>query len=89
MRLDKFLKVSRLIKRRTVAASACSGGKIQVNSRTAKAGYELKLGDVIKITFGSRQLEVEVMSINEHAAKGDAANMYKILSQDGAGGSFD
>ena len=79
MRLDKYLKVSRLIKRRSVANDACDSARVTVNGREAKAGYQVKLGDVIEIAFGSRRLRVEVTAINENAAKADAAAMYREL----------
>ncbi|MGI5936183.1 MAG: RNA-binding S4 domain-containing protein, partial [Oscillospiraceae bacterium] len=72
MRLDKFLKVSRLIKRRTVANEACDGGRVLVNGKPAKASYEVKVGDVLEVAFGQRTLKVEVLSVNEHATKSDA-----------------
>ncbi len=79
MRLDKYLKVSRLIKRRTVANEACDGERVTVNGRTAKAGYEVKLGDVIEIRFGQRTLKVEVLSLNESTKKADAVAMYREI----------
>lgn len=79
MRLDKYLKVSRLIKRRTVANEACDGGRILVNGRSAKASYDVKVGDVIEIPFGQRTLRAEVLSVNEHATKADAPAMYREL----------
>lgn len=79
MRLDKYLKVSRLIKRRTVANDACDAARISVNDRPAKASYQVKVGDVIEITFGQRTLRVEVLSIAEHALKADAAGLYREL----------
>ena len=79
MRLDKYLKVSRIIKRRTVANEACSGGRVSVNGRTAKAGAEVKPGDVIEIGFGSKTVKVEVLKIDEHASKDDAPTLYKVL----------
>ena len=79
MRLDKYLKVSRLIKRRTVANDACDSARVTVNGREAKASYQVKPGDVIEIAFGSRCLRVEVTAINESAAKADAAAMYREL----------
>ena len=69
MRLDKFLKVSRLIKRRTVANEACDNERVSVNGKTARASYEVKLGDVIEIKFGQKTVKVEVTEINEHTAK--------------------
>ena len=79
MRLDKFLKVSRIIKRRTVANDACDGGRIEVNGKPAKASYDVKVGDVIAIPFGQRLLKVEVVAINEYAGKADASAMYKEI----------
>ncbi len=80
MRLDKYLKVSRLIKRRTVANDACDGGKITVNGKVAKASYNVAVGDVIEITFGERKIAVKVESINEYAKKDDASAMYSAVS---------
>lgn len=80
MRIDKYLKVSRLIKRRTVANSACDGEKISVNGRPVKASYQVKLGDVIEIAFGQRTLKVEVTDISETVKKENAAAMYKELA---------
>ncbi len=77
MRLDKYLKVSRLIKRRTVANEACDNGRISVNGRVVKASYEVKLGDRIEIALGSRTLAVEVLQIAETVRKDDAGAMYK------------
>lgn len=79
MRLDKYLKISRLIKRRTVANEACDGGRIQVNGKPAKASYDVKIGDIIEIPFGQRLLRVEVLTINEHATKADAPAMYREI----------
>lgn len=76
MRIDKYLKVSRLIKRRTVANEACDGERISVNGRQVKASYQVKLGDVIEIAYGQRTLRVQVTDINEFANKADAAAMY-------------
>jgi len=81
MRLDKYLKVSRLIKRRTVANEACDGDKILVNGKMAKASYQVKEGDVIEIVFGRRTLKVEVLQVNETAGKADAAAMYRELAE--------
>ena len=80
MRLDKFLKVSRLIKRRTVANEACDGERVSVNGRPAKASYAVKIGDVIEVRFGQRTLKVEVLSVAEHATKADAPAMYREVS---------
>ena len=79
MRLDKFLKVSRLIKQRTVANEACDNSHVTVNGKPAKASYDVKEGDVIEIRFGERSLKARVMDIKEHALKSDAAGMYEIL----------
>ncbi len=79
MRIDKFLKVSRLIKRRSVANEACDGQRISVNGREVKASYQVKVGDLIEIAFGQRTLKVEVTEINEFANKSDAAAMYKEI----------
>lgn len=79
MRLDKYLKVSRLIKRRTVANDACDGERVSVNGRQVKASYQVKVGDVIEISFGQRTLKVEVLAVNETASKSDAPAMYKEL----------
>ena len=77
MRLDKFLKVSRLIKRRTVANEACDNGRISVNGRVVKASYDVKLGDKIEISMGTRTVTVEVLQVAENVRKDDAAGMYK------------
>lgn len=77
MRLDKYLKVSRLIKRRTVANEACDNGRISVNGRVVKASYEVKIGDRIEITMGSKTVAVEVLQIAETVRKDDAGAMYK------------
>lgn len=82
MRLDKYLKVSRIIKRRTVANDACDGDHVSVNGRPAKASYQVKEGDVIEISFGSRTLRAKVVSVAEHAGKSDAASMYEVLSEE-------
>ena len=79
MRLDKFLKVSRLIKRRTVANEACDAGRVLINGRTAKASAAVKAGDVIEIAFGQRTMKVEVLNIAEHTLKADASALYKEL----------
>ncbi len=79
MRLDKYLKVSRLIKRRTVANEACDGGRVTVNGAPAKASREVKAGDVIEIRFGERSTRVEVMSVAETVSKADAVAMYREI----------
>ena len=77
MRLDKYLKVSRLIKRRTVANEACDNGRISVNGRVVKASYDVKVGDRIEISMGTRTVAVEVLQVAENVRKDDAAAMYK------------
>ena len=79
MRLDKYLKVSRLIKRRTVANEACNQGRVMGNDRPAKAGTDIKLGDVITIKFGSSDVSVRVTSLDEHPKKEEAASMYETV----------
>ena len=76
MRLDKYLKVSRLIKRRTVANDACDAQHISVNGRVAKASYDVKEGDIIAITFGEKTLKVKVVNVKEHVNKSEAAELY-------------
>ena len=79
MRLDKYLKVSRLIKRRTVANDACDAARITVNGKPAKASYQVKEGDVIEIVFGQRTMKVEVLDVAEHVLKNDAAGLYREI----------
>ena len=79
MRLDKFLKVSRIIKRRTVANDACDAEHVTVNGRRAKASYDVKEGDVLEITFGQKTLKVKVLCVRDSVAKADASSMYEIL----------
>ena len=79
MRLDKYLKVSRIIKRRTVANDACDTEHVCVNGRRAKASYDVKEGDVLEITFGQRTLKVRVITVKDSVAKADAASMYEII----------
>lgn len=79
MRLDKYLKVSRIIKRRTVANEACDGGRVSVNDKIAKAGLEVKVGDVIEVRFGEKSTKYEVITLSEHVLKADAAGMYRIV----------
>ncbi|MBQ3356909.1 MAG: RNA-binding S4 domain-containing protein [Oscillospiraceae bacterium] len=81
MRLDKYLKVSRLIKRRTVANEACDNARVTVNGRPAKASHDVKVGDVIRIAFGSRTVAVEVLAVADAVKKDDAAAMYKELAE--------
>ena len=79
MRLDKYLKVSRIIKRRTIAHEACDAGRVSVNGRPVRASYDVKLGDILEISFGTRTVKAEVLSVNEVIRKDDAAMMYKII----------
>ena len=79
MRLDKFLKVSRLIKRRTVANEACDAAHICVNGRQAKASYDVKVGDILEITFGERTLKIRVLAVQEHVTKAGATELYEVV----------
>ena len=79
MRLDKYLKVSRLIKRRTVANEACDAGRVTVNGKTAKAGTAVRAGDIIEIAFGTRSVKVEVLDVQETTKKDQAADLYRYL----------
>lgn len=79
MRLDKYLKVSRIIKRRTIANEACDAGRVNVNGKVSRASYDVKVGDIVEISFGTRVVRVEVLSLNETIHKEDAALMYKII----------
>ena len=80
MRIDKFLKVSRVIKRRTVAADACSGGRIEINGKSVKPAKEVKVGDVVTVSFGSNALTFEVLHTDEKQTKQSASEMYRIIS---------
>ena len=79
MRIDKFLKVSRVIKRRTVAADACDGGRIEINGKVAKPSKDVKVGDIVKVSFGNNAMSFEVLSVDEHQTKQSAETMYKLL----------
>ena len=79
MRIDKFLKVSRLIKRRTVANEACDAGRINVNGKVVKASYDIKVGDVIEITFGTKTVKAKVISVADSTKKEDAKEMYELI----------
>ena len=81
MRLDKYLKVSRLIKRRTVANEACDNGLITVNGKPQRASYEVKIGDEISLRFGQRTLTVEVLSVQETVKQADAVNLYREIGR--------
>ncbi|MBQ6847546.1 MAG: RNA-binding S4 domain-containing protein [Clostridia bacterium] len=79
MRLDKFLKVSRIIKRRTVANEACDAGRVTVNGKVARASYDVKVGDIIEISFGARNFKAEVTDVKETIKKDDAVSLYKLI----------
>lgn len=79
MRLDKYLKVSRLIKRRTVANEACDAGRVSINGKPAKASANVKVGDVLEIQFGNKAVKAEILSIQETVKKEEAAQMYQLL----------
>jgi ribosomal 50S subunit-recycling heat shock protein len=79
MRLDKYLKVSRIIKRRTVANDACDNAHVTANGRPAKASYDVKVGDILEITFGERTLKIRVLNVQEHVAKAAAAELYEVV----------
>ncbi|MBO5221439.1 MAG: RNA-binding S4 domain-containing protein [Clostridia bacterium] len=79
MRLDKYLKVSRLIKRRTVASDACSASRVNVNGKPAKPAHDVKVGDILEISLGVAPLKVEVVRVTEHAQKADADSMYRVI----------
>ncbi len=82
MRIDKFLKVSRVIKRRTVAQEACDGGRIEINGKVAKPSKDVNVGDIVSVTFGNRTMSFEVLSVDEKQTKQSAENMYRILAPD-------
>ncbi len=79
MRLDKFLKISRIIKRRTVANEACDAGRVMVNGKAQRASYDVKIGDKIEINFGSKPFVAEVLEVKEVVRKEDASSLYKLL----------
>ena len=79
MRIDKFLKVSRIIKRRTVANDACDASHVSVNGKAVKASYDVKVGDVIEITFGQKTLKVRVLDVKEYTKKEEAASLYEVI----------
>ena len=81
MRLDKFLKVSRIIKRRTVANEACDAAHISVNGKMVKASYDVKLGDIIEVSFGAKTLKVKVTDIKDSTKKNDAQTMYEVMPE--------
>ena len=79
MRIDKFLKVSRIIKRRTVANEACDAGRVSINGKVSKASAEIKTGDIVEIRFGERMIKVRIEDVREHTLKNDAASLYTVL----------
>lgn len=79
MRLDKYLKVTRIIKRRTVANEACDAGRIVVNGKPARASYDVKVGDVIEVNLGQKPLKVKVLAVSEHATKDNASDNYQVI----------
>ena len=79
MRVDKFLKVSRIIKRRTIANEACDAGRVSINGKVVKAGANVKVGDILEIKFGNNTTKIQVLSLNESVKKEDASSMYKSL----------
>ena len=79
MRIDKFVKVSRVIKRRSVAADACDGGRIEINGKVAKPSKDVKIGDVVTVSFGNNTLRFEVLDINEKQTKQSAETMYRVI----------
>ena len=85
MRIDKFLKVSRIVKRRTVAKEVCSAGRVKLNGRPAKAGSELNVGDKLEIVYGLRLLEVEVKELRENVPAKEAATLYAVLREERQG----
>lgn len=80
MRLDKYLKITRLIKRRTIANEACDAGKVFVNGKQARASYDVKVGDIIEINLGARALKVKVTNVSEYATKESAAENYEVIA---------
>lgn len=80
MRLDKYLKVSRIIKRRTIAKDACESGRVNINGKIAKPGSEVKEGDIIEIRYANNVLSARITNIKQHVVKEDAQNMYEIIS---------
>ncbi len=81
MRLDKYLKITRIIKRRTVANDACDADRISVNGRVVKASYQVKVGDIIEVSFGQRSLKVRVVDVKEYANKDAASELYEVIEE--------
>ena len=82
MRIDKFLKVSRLLKRRTLAQEACDGGRISINGRSVKPSHPVKVGDIVEIAFNSGKVQIEILDIKETVKKEQAENLYRIIIED-------
>ena len=81
MRLDKYLKVARIIKRRTVANNACDAERVKVNGKDAKASYQVKIGDVIELTMGDKTVKARVTDVNEYTKKDEAATLYELITE--------
>ncbi len=81
MRIDKFLKISRIIKRRTVANEACDASHISVNGRVVKASYNIKEGDIVEITFGEKKLKIKILDVRDIIRKNDASSLYEVVSE--------
>ena len=81
MRIDKYLKVARIIKRRTIANEACDASHVKVNDKTVKASYDVKVGDIIEITFGERKLKIKVTDVKEVIRKDDASTLYEVMPE--------
>lgn len=81
MRIDKFLKISRIIKRRTVANDACDASHVKVNDKVVKASYDVKQGDIVEITFGEKTLKIKVLDVREIIRKNDASTLYEVMSE--------
>ena len=79
MRIDKYLKVTRLIKRRTVANEACDAGRVSVNGKPARASYDVKIGDILEINLGQKPIKVKILSVSEHVTKADASDHYQVM----------
>ena len=79
MRLDTYLKISRIIKRRTIANEACDAGRVLVNGKPARASYDVKVGDILELQLGSRTMRVKVLAVNEYAKKEEAGDLYQVL----------
>lgn len=82
MRLDKYLKVSRIVKRRTIANEAADGGRVEVNGKKVKPSFQLKIGDIVSIAFGNKTLKFKVLTLAEHAKKEEVESMYEVISCD-------